>query len=108
MGRDFGASYIDSECFGGRLYDLDDCDEPGTLNEPMDFIACPECNHAVWLESMKEEILNDGAVAFCDGKRRGDNPFIAAKLRYPGDRWQLAAWWWQGWNEALAATEGGV
>lgn len=32
-GSDFGASYPDSKCFGGRLYDLDNCDDEGNLYE---------------------------------------------------------------------------
>ena len=44
QGYEFGAGrYPDSQCFGGRLYDMDNCDEPGTVNEPMDYTPCPIC-----------------------------------------------------------------
>jgi len=43
MGHDFGAPYLDSECFGGQLYDLDD-GENGLINEPEEYIPCPACN----------------------------------------------------------------
>lgn len=49
MGRDFGASYLDSECFGGRLYDLDDGDGD-MLYEPREYLPCPNCRMEEWLE----------------------------------------------------------
>jgi len=55
MGRDFGANYIDSQCFGGRLYDLDDGDD-GCLNEPMEYLACPNCQMEEWLERQSEMV----------------------------------------------------
>ena len=51
MGKDFGAPYIDSQCFGGKLYDLDD-GEDGLINEPCEYIPCPQCKpaeHQAWL-----------------------------------------------------------
>lgn len=45
QGYEFGAgSYPDSQCFGGRLYDMDNCDEPGTVYEPSEYIPCPICH----------------------------------------------------------------
>lgn len=44
QGYEFGASYPDSECFGGRLYDMDNCDGNGNLYEPAEEIPCPMCH----------------------------------------------------------------
>ena len=45
QGYEFGAGrYPDSQCFGGRLYDMDNCDEPGTVFEPSEDIPCPMCH----------------------------------------------------------------
>lgn len=44
-GHEFGSvSYPDSMCVFGWLFDADNCDEPGTLNEPSIRIPCPKCN----------------------------------------------------------------
>ena len=43
QGYEFGASYPDSICCGGRLYDADNCDGEGNLYEPTDDIPCPMC-----------------------------------------------------------------
>lgn len=56
MGYEFGAGYIDSQCFGGRLYDLDDCDEYQNLYEPAEHLDCPNCQTEAWLERQAEEI----------------------------------------------------
>lgn len=44
-GRDFGASYPDSICIDGYLWDLDSCDEPGQGLTQGGDIPCPKCNH---------------------------------------------------------------
>ncbi len=43
QGYEFGASYPDSSCSGGRLLDMDNCDD-GVIYEPMDYIPCPICH----------------------------------------------------------------
>ena len=44
QGYEFGAgSYPDSMCYGGRLYDADNCDGDGRLYEPGEDIPCPMC-----------------------------------------------------------------
>jgi hypothetical protein len=43
QGYEFGASYPDSICFGGRLYDADNCDSNGNYYEPTEHIPCPMC-----------------------------------------------------------------
>ncbi len=44
QGYEFGASYPDSECFGGRLYDMDNCDGNGNIYDPGEYIPCPMCH----------------------------------------------------------------
>ena len=44
QGYEFGAKYPDSQCFGGRLYDMDNCDDNGNIYDPMDDIPCPMCH----------------------------------------------------------------
>lgn len=58
QGHEFGARYPDSECFGGTLYDMDNCDEPGTVNQPMDWIPCPMC-HPKWAISQYKDQFRD-------------------------------------------------
>lgn len=44
QGYEFGAGrYPDSICFGGRLYDADDCDGEGNYYEPSEDVPCPMC-----------------------------------------------------------------
>ncbi len=98
-GYDFGGGYIDSQCFGGRLYDLDDCDEPGgMLYEPLEFIPCPKCNHEEWIKSLLKECEEKGAIAKSDGLPR-ECPYVAEKLRYPEDLPRYVAAWNKGWDE---------
>lgn len=63
-GHEFGANYLDSECFGGQLYDMDNCDDNGLLYEPCEYLPCPNCRMEEWLESMVEHIGSglDGGV----------------------------------------------
>jgi hypothetical protein len=44
QGYEFGASYPDSICYGGRLWNADLCDNEGNLLEPGEDIPCPMCN----------------------------------------------------------------
>jgi len=46
QGYEFGASYPDSICCGGRLYDADNCDDQGNLYEPAEEIPCPMCRES--------------------------------------------------------------
>lgn len=93
IGHDFGAAYPDSQCYGGRLYDLDNCDNGGNLYEPLDYIPCPECEHEEWLEMQREDIETQGWVAAEEGKPKESCPFPAKATRYPKDgEWYKAAW----------------
>jgi hypothetical protein len=100
QGHEFGASYLDSVCIDGFLWDADSCDAPGdkTLHRGGE-IPCPECNHEAWLEYHKEEALNDGGVAFLEGKPESACPF-PEKARYPQDGEKLKQWWLEGWRDA--------
>ena len=44
QGYEFGATYPDSMCIDGQLYDADDCDGAGNLYEPMEYVPCPMCH----------------------------------------------------------------
>jgi len=97
MGQDFGAPYIDSQCFGGQLYDLDNCDEPGTLNEPGEYLPCPQCNHGEWLAERLVQIAEDGFCAREEGKPR-QHPFVKERLRFPDDFDEMVATWEDGYD----------
>ncbi len=43
-GYEFGASYPDSICIDGRLFDADKCHDGGSLHEPTEYIPCPMCH----------------------------------------------------------------
>lgn len=43
QGYEFGASYPDSICVDGQLYDADNCDDEGNLYEPLEDVPCPMC-----------------------------------------------------------------
>ena len=73
MGHEFGASYFDSCCIDGQLYDLDSCDSDGNLFEPLEFMPCPQCNHEAWVESKKENLVELGFIDAADGKARSDS-----------------------------------
>lgn len=100
MGHDFGASYLDSKCFGCRLYDLDN-GENGMLYEPMEHIACPECNHEEWLKPILEDVENEGACAADDEKPR-QCPIKVDGMRYPNDFEAVTAAWYRGYDEHKA------
>jgi len=46
QGYEFGASYPDSVCIDGKLYDADNCDDKGNLYEPDEDVPCPMCRPA--------------------------------------------------------------
>ncbi len=96
MGKDFGANYIDSQCFGGRLYDLDDCDG-SLLYEPTEYKPCPQCKHDEWLERLLEEVEEAGWIAAEEGESR-KSPYAAEKLRFPEDLEQMKSAWLKGYD----------
>lgn len=96
QGHDFGAHYLDSVCINGQLFDADHCDGDGNLYEPMEFKACPQCNHGQWLNDQRDEIEEMGWIAAEDGKPARANPFRTMKIRYPRDRRRYVRWWNRG------------
>jgi len=44
QGYEFGASYPDSICMDGQLFDADHCDSNGDLYAPAEYIPCPVCH----------------------------------------------------------------
>lgn len=46
QGYEFGASYPDSVCVEGFLFDADHCDNDGNLYEPDEETPCPICRRA--------------------------------------------------------------
>ena len=80
QGYEFGAgSYPDSECFGGRLYDMDNCDGDGNLFEPGEWIPCPMCHRgnaiAFWAQrnrsaGMKMAEARKAAIHLIDDIRK--------------------------------------
>ena len=99
MGFDFGAPYIDSMCIDGQLFDGDACDDDGNLYEPMNYIACPQCNHSEWLNNQRDEIEEMGWIAAEEGERQRANPFRTEKLRFPRDRRRYVRWWNRGYRQ---------
>ena len=55
QGHEFGAQYLDSQCFGGRLYDMDNGDGD-LIFEPDEYLHCPNCRMEEWLENQQEHI----------------------------------------------------
>jgi len=51
QGYEFGASYPDSMCMDGQLYDADACDGHGNVYEPMEYIPCPMCHPIAYIKS---------------------------------------------------------
>lgn len=43
QGYEFGASYPDSVCMDGQLWDADNCDGESGIIEPIEYIPCPMC-----------------------------------------------------------------
>lgn len=104
QGREFGAQYLDSECFGGRLYDMDNCDNDGNIFEPAEYIPCPNCNHAEALKGWLEEAEEDGFTAHVQGKPR-KFPITASQLKHASDHKVLKAAWLKGWDESQVSAE---
>lgn len=76
MGYEFGGGYIDSECFGGQLYDLDNCDGP-MLYKPMEYLHCPNCQTNSWLER-QAEMVGEGV----HGREKSSLPQWKAACRF--------------------------
>jgi len=64
----FGAPYRDGGCIDGFLHDLDDSDEPGTVNLNDQYIPCPFCNSEAHIEYIKEDMCDQETEMDEDGK----------------------------------------
>jgi hypothetical protein len=60
QGYEFGAAYPDSQCFGGKLYDMDNCDGNGLIYEPTEEIPCPMCHPNKAIEYWTQRNLSAG------------------------------------------------
>lgn len=60
QGHEFGASYLDSVCIDGWLWDADSCDEPGGPLFEGGEIPCPRCNTAAFLDAAKLDAKDGG------------------------------------------------
>lgn len=100
-GHDFGASYPDSQCYGGQLYDLDACDNDGNLYEPPEYLPCPGCNHKEWRERFREQIEMEGYEAAESGKPKAACPYPKDGLKYPKDNPWLKRCWLRGHADFL-------
>lgn len=61
QGYEFGAgSYPDSICFGGKLYDADNCDSNGNYYDPMEDIPCPMCREKEAIEFWAQRNRSSG------------------------------------------------
>ena len=103
QGFDFGATYPDSVCIDGVLWDADsgESTEDGWEYDLGGEIPCPECNHDAWLESMHDDIEESGWVAAEEGMPR-ESTFKPETLRYPNDYETLKTWWLAGFDKRTA------
>lgn len=62
QGYEFGASYPDSICYGGKLYDADNCDGEGNLYEPGEHIPCPMCHPRLAVRYWTERYMLSGTT----------------------------------------------
>lgn len=72
QGYEFGAGrYPDSQCFGGRLYDMDNCDNDGNIYDPLDDIPCPMCRPKTAIAYYKRRNLLSMPYRNAHGEPRG-------------------------------------
>lgn len=63
QGYEFGAgAYPDSICFGGKLYDADNCDDNGNYYDPIEDIPCPMCREDEAIDYWAERNRLGGAT----------------------------------------------
>lgn len=105
QGYEFGASYPDSLCIEGLLYDADSgapaSDGHGWNYDRGGEIPCPHCNHATWAESALDELEDAGGDAHAEGKPRDSCPH-PTKSRFQHLAAAMAARWHAGWDKAAA------
>lgn len=79
QGYEFGAPYPDSECFGGQLYDMNNCDDGG-LYEPLEYVPCPMCASKEAIRRYKENNLTCMTRRNNRGVPRGYSKRDAARM----------------------------
>lgn len=62
QGYEFGASYPDSVCVEGRLFDADHCDDAGNLYDNDEDIPCPMCRRADAIRWWTDRYRNGGTT----------------------------------------------
>lgn len=97
-GYEFGGGYVDSTCIDGWLWDMDSCDEPGGALSVGGDIPCPKCNHAAWLEHVKDGVIEAGYGAADDGDSKSSCPY-PQNARFPEDGEILKKWWLKGFSD---------
>lgn len=98
----FGAHYPDARCIDGYLWDLD-AYEDGMLTSGGE-VPCPYCNAKDFIEHRRDEILDDGWLAFTDGKPPTSNPFLKG-CRFPHMAVAFAEIWRDGYRSAAVDPE---
>jgi hypothetical protein len=99
QGHEFGASYPDSLCVKGVLWDADSV-EDGFLTSGGE-TPCPWCNHRAYVEGGLEAVEEQGFDAHEKGKPRTANPHPkASRFHHLEDAFQAA--WDRGWIQAQA------
>lgn len=102
QGHEFGASYLDSVCINGYLWDADSCEEPGGPLHNGGEEPCPKCNHDEWLSEHSYGVEEMGYIAQNEGKPITDCPFPQeAKEHIPGDGAIFRYLWLKGFADAV-------
>lgn len=68
QGHEFGASYPDSICVDGRLFDGDNCDGNGNLYEPAEHIPCPRCQRQKAVEHLMFQL--DDSLSYAERRMK--------------------------------------
>lgn len=99
QGHEFGATYPDSLCIEGWLWDADS-GENGQVTSGGEQ-PCPWCNHREWVVNALEAIEEKGWEARDKGLAREANPYpLKTRFHHLGEVYR-GAWWkgWDSWNE---------
>lgn len=103
----FGADYPDACCIDGFLWDLDSCDVPGGPLTSGGDVSCPRCCHTEWLAQFEDDLIMRGYEAFEGGLPR-EYKHRAVREEQPGDADTMRAWWYDGYDQAVAEAAQGV
>lgn len=98
----FGAHYPDARCIDGYLWDLD-AYEDGMLVSGGE-VPCPYCSGREYIDYRRDEIFDDGWLAFCDGLAPNSNPFLKGS-RFPHLTVTFMDIWRDGYRSAAVNPE---